>query len=311
MAELDSILDTETPDSDEASAANDYEVDFLSSDSDQDAPDTSDNESAPSTGSGHSNETETTQTVSESDRFDLSRTPLEEVPEQFRPYATQAQEQHKALQRQFTNVSEQLSDLQRQQETSQAQVAQERQQYLNALSNQNQPVSGTDDEFSQIAQSLGDDSNAVPVVRRIAELQTQDLRQNVGSLQQSVDTLLNYVSGLHQQQQSQATDNINEEIAQARESYPSADMSVYTEGISALRKTANPSTGKAYTVAEAYARLSGDAAIESAKLQGKQKSAKKSAQSKVQAKSVGGAIPTGSGALTREEAIEAWPEGFE
>lgn len=304
MAEVDSIDAGGIPTDDTSSAASEesYDFDFLN----DEAPDTADSEVAPDRSDGHSDETPTESTT-EPDvpaSFDLLRTPLDSLPSNLRPMAEQAREQQRSLQAEFTRTSQSLSELQ-------SQHAQERQQYLDALQRVQNPVQ-QDDPYAAITANLGEEERgAVDTVRRIAELQYQPMQQQLAEMQQQYSVLLDHVSQQRQQAQASASNVIATELAEARTQFPEADFSGFSKAIGALRETVNPTTGNAFTIAEAYARVSGQAAQESAQLQAQATQARTQAQTRTQTPALEGGMTNGSSEISKNEALKAFPSFFE
>ncbi len=301
MAEQDSMVATEAPEANETPAEAGYDFDFMA-DADSDPSDAA---TAPDAPDGPSSTPESsTEPADTPDRFDLLRTRAEELPEHLRPMAQQAQEQQRSLQRQFTTVSEQLAQLQRQQ-------ADERQQYLSAIQQLQAPAAAGDDPFAGLRAQLGDDAGSIDVVRQIVGLETQAYANQLQQLQQSLDALTHNQSSLQQYFDQQQQTRQSEEVEAAKSKYPDADFSPHAEGIIALRRTVNPTTGQPYTVTEAYERLSGAAADQRAQLQQQQQQTRTQARRRVQSNGVTGTLAGGTGELSRAEALAAFPDEFE
>ena len=306
MAEVDSILVDEAPSADETPAADEgYSFDFLN----ESAPDASDSALALEDDEGHSSDTPSEATTPDANtgpaRFDLLRTPLEDLPENLRDMASDAREQQRSLQAEFTRTSQSLSQIEQQR-------AQEHQQYLEALQRLQQPQTSAQDPYAEITSQLGEEEQgSVDVVRRIAALENETLRTEMAQMREQMGYLNQQASVSQQQAQAVTQQAQAEELTQARAQFPDADFAPHADAIIALRRIINPATTQGYTVAEAYSRLSGEASQTSAQLQQQQTSARSTAQRRLQGASVDGGTPDGGGEISKAEALKAFPDFFE
>ena len=114
------------------------------------------------------------------------------------------------------------------------------------------------DEFSNLTPQQ---RQALDTVDQRIEAKIADLRALTARFEQ-VEQQVNSINTTQQQGQQNA---IQQEINVARAQYGN-DLDVYTQQIVALKNTANPRTGQAYTVTEAYEMVSGKASQLSANM---------------------------------------------
>jgi hypothetical protein len=296
---VSSDTDTATQDgtSEESSAPNgqvDFGSDLL--------PDTSPDESQAD--SGH-------QAPAESDVSDISLdTPETQIPDSLRPA-------HRRMQGDYT---QDLADRVRAFEAQQQEFAQERQQYLAAIQQAQQPQQQAD-PFADIYGRLQspEERQGVDTVRQIFGLEMQqaliplqELRQQFEQFQSQYGQLNEQMSGITGLVSSQRQAAITTEVQAAREAYGEEVVQNHAEDIRANYGRTNPATGRPYTVSDLAGIFSGETARQAQEARATDRQVRTTAQRRTRTPASTSADVNG-GALSVEEAANliGQMEGFE
>ena len=172
----------------------------------------------------------------------------DQVPEQYRPLIQDARKIHSMVNK--TNME--LREQQRQLKDTQDQYI----RMIEAMNRGgNQESTPEQQQVAALAQ-LGfhpesDGFQDAATVMRIAQAANNPVQQQLAQITQALQGLTQHVSSQQMQQQQTAEKQTESEIIDAESAY-SQDIYNYTAQIKSLRGQQNPSTGKPYTVKEAY-----------------------------------------------------------
>jgi len=191
-------------------------------------------DAAPSDEAGHSD--------SETSDFDPAQTDwlradLDSVPQQYQPLVPLA----KNLQAQFTRTQQDLAD-------QRNQLATERNEWAGRIQQMASPPPPPNPIDQMRANVSEDEQRGIDAVQQIVQHQVGG---HINGLTQQVQALQGQLQHANQYVQHQQTAYVDQQVQEARGVY-GADLDAYTDQIVATTKIANPNTGQAYTVKEAY-----------------------------------------------------------
>jgi FtsZ-binding cell division protein ZapB len=219
---------------------------------------------------------------------DLLRVNVEEVPENYRSLAQNAQNALRQMQSGFTQSQQEMSERVRQLEQGNGSAQETVAETIKQLS---QP-----DEFAHLTP---EQQQAIDTVKSIIGTETQELRDQI----QSMSGIQATVQQLYEAQESQRKNALQQEVNEARALYGN-DLDGYGTQIKALMGTANPRTGYRYTVRDAYELLSGKTQAQSQSMQQAQNQVYNGAKNSINtASATSNGMPQGSGDLSQADAL--------